>query len=238
MGRTATHEVGHYVGLYHTFEGCDGSSGCYVGGDLICDTNAQSQATNGCPSSHSSCGSPDPFHNYMDYTNDACIWEFTPEQMNRARCTLINWRPDVHTEDCGSGGIGTGYCQSTTNSSGQSATIEADGSTSIASNNMRLLASGLPVNEFGLFYYGDTQIEQPFGDGFRCVGGALNRLNPPQLSDALGENVRPLDFSMPPMSAGVAAGVTLNFQHWFRDPLGAGGNGFNLSDGLSVIFTP
>jgi len=96
MGRTATHEVGHYLGLYHTFcGGCGSASACDTTGDLICDTNGESTATLGCPGSKSSCGSPDPIHNYMDYTDDPCLWEFTPEQINRMRCTLENWRTDL-----------------------------------------------------------------------------------------------------------------------------------------------
>jgi len=98
MGRTATHEAGHYLGLYHTFDsGCGSATNCYGTGDLICDTNGQRNPTYGCPSSASSCGSQDPFHNYMDYTDDACLWEFTPEQVNRMRCVLENWRPDLWT---------------------------------------------------------------------------------------------------------------------------------------------
>ena len=94
MGRTATHEVGHYLGVYHTFEGGCGSN-CSTTGDLICDTNQQQSSTSGCPGSKSSCGSPDPIHNYMDYADDSCLWEFTPEQVNRLRCTLQHWRPDL-----------------------------------------------------------------------------------------------------------------------------------------------
>ena len=98
QGRTATHEAGHYLGCYHTFcGGCGSDSDCYGTGDLICDTNGEKKATIGCPSSKSSCGSPDPFHNYMDYTDDGCLWEFTPEQVNRMRCTLEHWRPDLAT---------------------------------------------------------------------------------------------------------------------------------------------
>ena len=96
LGRTTTHEVGHYLGLYHTFDGgCGSSSNCYGTGDLICDTNTQSGPTWGCPSNSSSCGNANPFHNYMDYSDDVCMWEFTPEQSNRMRCTLENWRPDL-----------------------------------------------------------------------------------------------------------------------------------------------
>lgn len=96
QGRTATHEVGHYLGLYHTFDGGCGSASCYTTGDRICDTEAESSPQFNCPGSDSSCGSPDPYHNYMDYANDTCMWEFTPEQMNRSRCTLEHYRPDVY----------------------------------------------------------------------------------------------------------------------------------------------
>ncbi len=96
MGRTATHEAGHYLGLYHTFcGGCGSLSDCYGTADLICDTNRESNSTSRCPGSKSSCGSPDPINNYMDYTDDPCLWEFTPEQVNRMRCTLEHWRPDL-----------------------------------------------------------------------------------------------------------------------------------------------
>lgn len=96
MGRTLTHEMGHYFGLDHTFVGgCSNPNGCYASGDLICDTSREAMATLGCPASKVSCNSPDPIHNYMDYTDDPCLWEFTLEQVNRMRCTLEHWRPDL-----------------------------------------------------------------------------------------------------------------------------------------------
>ncbi len=95
-GRTVTHEVGHYLGLFHTFaHGC-GTSDCYHTGDLICDTERESQAHLGCAPS-SSCGSVDPIDNYMDYSDDLCMHRFTSEQSRRMRCTLQFWRPQLAT---------------------------------------------------------------------------------------------------------------------------------------------
>ncbi|MEM1184002.1 MAG: zinc metalloprotease [Planctomycetota bacterium] len=97
LGRTATHEVGHYFGLDHTFSGgCASSTACYTTGDLICDTNSEQSPYFGCGSSRSTCGSPDPIDNYMDYSDDICMNKFTPEQVNRMRCSLLNYRPNLY----------------------------------------------------------------------------------------------------------------------------------------------
>ncbi len=95
-GRTTTHELGHYFGLWHTFDrGCGTIAGCYSTGDAICDTNRESNPVFGCPGSSNSCSSPDPYHNYMDYSDDLCMEEFTPEQTNRMRCTIEHWRSNL-----------------------------------------------------------------------------------------------------------------------------------------------
>jgi len=97
LGRTGTHEVGHYFGLDHTFAGgCASASNCYQNGDLICDTNPESSPFFGCSSSSFSCGSSDPIDNYMDYSDDRCMNKFTPEQVNRMRCSLVNYRADLY----------------------------------------------------------------------------------------------------------------------------------------------
>ncbi|HED66566.1 MAG TPA: zinc metalloprotease [Planctomycetes bacterium] len=100
QGRTATHEVGHYLGLLHTFDGGCGTSLCNNTGDLICDTNAEKNARFGCPTNASSCGNLDPVRNYMDYTDDTCMTHFTAEQANRIRCTMATYRPNLHTPMC------------------------------------------------------------------------------------------------------------------------------------------
>ncbi len=93
LGRTATHEVGHYLGLFHTFQdGC--SQPCVSSGDRICDTDPESQPHYGCRP-RSTCGTSDPIANYMDFSDDLCSTEFTPHQARRMRCTLESYRPSL-----------------------------------------------------------------------------------------------------------------------------------------------
>ncbi|MEM9555686.1 MAG: zinc metalloprotease [Acidobacteriota bacterium] len=101
QGRTGTHEVGHYLGLEHTFSGGCGTSECYLTGDLICDTNSESSPVFGCPGSSNSCSTPDPFDNFMDYSDDLCMERFTQEQTRRMICTLRNYRDQLAQVDDG-----------------------------------------------------------------------------------------------------------------------------------------
>ena len=82
LGYTSVHETGHWFGLFHVFEG----QACSGKGDFVNDTPLQSAATDGCPATSDSCpDSPgqDSIHNYMDYSYDECLEEFSLNQNQR-----------------------------------------------------------------------------------------------------------------------------------------------------------
>ncbi len=83
LGRTMTHEVGHWMGLRHIW----GDGNCGV--DDFCNDTPNSDNSNfGCPNGHVSCNSTDQIENYMDYTNDACMNLFTADQKVRVRTVM------------------------------------------------------------------------------------------------------------------------------------------------------
>jgi len=89
VGRTATHEIGHYLGLRHIWGDVSGCSGT----DYVTDTPPQNGATFDCPTTHPiiSCNNTAKmYQNFMDYTQDACMNLFTKNQVDRMVVVLEN----------------------------------------------------------------------------------------------------------------------------------------------------
>lgn len=100
QGRTASHEVGHWLGLYHTFQdGCVGMDpqSCATAGDRVCDTPPVTAPNFSCPFGINTCNEspidlPDQIENYMDYSNGTCMNAFTQGQTDRMNFHISMYR--------------------------------------------------------------------------------------------------------------------------------------------------
>ncbi|KAG8687578.1 hypothetical protein FRC08_011897 [Ceratobasidium sp. 394] len=88
-GKSLAHEVGHWLGLYHTFQG-----GCLGDGDHVDDTAPEAIQSDGCTVGRDTCpgGDVDPINNYMDYSITSCVTQFTAGQFERIRGQIAIYR--------------------------------------------------------------------------------------------------------------------------------------------------
>ena len=137
-GRTATHEVGHWLNLRHIW----GDANC--GNDFVNDTPTQQTSNAGCPSyPHITCSnSGDMSMNYMDYTNDACMYMFSTGQSNRMNALFV------------SGGARASIITSTACGT---ATTTPTGTTTASSN---VLTIGTGINTTGVVPYGTYYMDE------------------------------------------------------------------------------
>lgn len=139
--------------------------------------------------------------------------------------------------------LGTTYCMAVANTTGSIGEISAVGSAMVAANNVTLMASSLPTNQFGIFV---TSRDQGFvmgaggtSNGNLCLSGTLGRFAAPSqilFTGASGSFDLAIDLTMIPEGGNfvsVMAGETWNFQAWHRDTVGLGSN---FTEGLEIMF--
>lgn len=138
---------------------------------------------------------------------------------------------------CGNtGGTGSG-CRNSVFSGG--ATLAVSGSPSVSAHDLQLDVFGSTPGQPGLFFQGSSPIASgqglPFGDGLRCVGGNVLRLQV-SFANAFGDSQTSADLVV---LGGAQVGATNYYQWWYRDPAGSPcGTGFNLSQAFELIWEP
>jgi hypothetical protein len=155
------------------------------------------------------------------------------EQAAGATCTC-----PMASAPCANGDPSAGCA----NSTGSGATLTAGGTTSVFADDLTLSAASLPTNVFGLVFMGTLPAFAPFGDGLRCVGGQTFRYgvqnSGPTGSFTLGRGIAGSSCTLFSAPGCIDAGETWHVQAWYRDPSGPCGTSYNVTNGLSITFTP
>jgi hypothetical protein len=181
MNRTLTHELGHYLGLYHTFNdtnSCSSETNCNTQGDRVCDT-PPTILSSSCSSP--ACGGTQQVENYLDYTSQACQDMFTEGQKTRMRTTLETQRTSmlsslgcqaVFALDAGITAIASPNGASCNNTYTPSVTLTNFGGTTLTSVNILYNVDGVGSNTFS--WTGSL------------VAGANTTVTLPQITASLG----------------------------------------------------
>ena len=152
-------------------------------------------------------------------------------------CGVAFCAGDQGTCPCGNDNGGDPGAGCANGSSAGGAALNSSGSCSIASADLTLSASGLVAGQPGLYFQGNNAINSgdgiQFGDGLRCAGGGVIRLQV-RFADSNGDSATSIDVGA---AGGVNAGDVLRYQLWYRDPnLTPCGGQFNLSNGLEITW--
>ncbi len=126
------------------------------------------------------------------------------------------------------------YCTASPNSTGEPALMSAEGSVSLAANDLVLLAGPVPKT-IAMYCYGPNRAQVPFGNGWRCLGKPVFRMG--IVFSWTGALRKEVDYDRLPRRGTIVAGSTWNFQVWYLDRKGKAPH-FNLTDGLSATFEP
>ncbi|MFT7669999.1 MAG: hypothetical protein ACI8X5_002706 [Planctomycetota bacterium] len=195
-------------------------------------------------------GSPDQSYQTLMYITSAedCNSNGIPDDLDISDGNSTDSDDDGVPDECGAGNAfcfgsfatcpcanGAGPAEGCENSSGVGATVFSTGTASVVNDDLGFDSAQLPTGKPCLLFSGDITVNLAFGDGIRCVGGAIKRLGV-KISNGAGQaSWTPSLQSV----GGWGSGDTRYFQVWFRDPSGAPcGVGFNVSSALQVDFTP
>ena len=194
----------------------------------VCETDCNANGTPDDCESFADCNS----NGIPDECETDCNENGVPDDCDIASGTSLDLNGNSIPDECEC--RATSYCSTAPNSVGGGALMDSSGSYSVSLNDTSLIATDLPPNQFGLFFYGPNQIQISFGNGFRCIGGGVKRFRIQQ-ANILGVATRAIDLTDLPDNGEILSGETWQFQFWYRDPMG-GGSQFNLSDGLFIEF--
>lgn len=192
----------------------------------------------------------DGLDHHLAAVND-CNGNGVDDSIDIATGAAIDLNQDGVPDSCAPGLISTPFCfcpigicanpdpnAGCANSTGSGALLTGSNSSSVGLDDLHLKVTQVPINQWGIVFRGNAMVGPlPFGDGFRCAGGNIRRLGV-QNSGLTGEyNFGPgIVAASGATSIPIVAGSTWNFQAWYRNTAGPCGNGFNLSNGLSVTF--
>jgi len=230
----------------------DGLGGLVISVNILYDVNDDGQFV----SYTTDPASPDEDYNVLMYVGLAtdCNGNGVSDELDLSSGSSTDIDGDGVPDECASGanfcsgdgsastcpcGNAGGTGEGCANGSGSGALLSSLGSNSVSAADFGLIAANLIPSQPGLYFQGNNAVNggqgNPFGDGLRCAGGGVIRLQV-RFADTSGSSQTNANLIV---KGGVAAGDTKRYQTWYRDPNSSPcGAQFNLSNGVELTFTP